>query len=188
MMGASRTHVLCFGVAAAMMATVPAKAGAFGGFDTVNGNVAHFETKIGSFKGIGSDAVPVQGKLDLSFNGTVLISGLDPKATLKMTGTVHKEYEIKDHTKQVYFGNGTLAITGKLRAIQFFGKDLKGRFEGIGVFRLFGEFDRNLETGFWWYEGSSEKHAWGTGGMQIITPNPEQPIAQPRVRVRSSGG
>lgn len=133
--------------------------------------VLNFETKIGSFKCLGSDAVPVQGMIDLKFSGTVLVSNLDPNSKMELSGTVHKEYETKDHAKQVFFGTGGLKVTGKLRALQFFGKNLTGKFLGVGIFRFFGEFDKNLDTGYY-ASDDNEKHPWGTGGMQVAVPNP----------------
>jgi hypothetical protein len=135
-----------------------------------DGNPGHgtlnFKTSVGSFKILGG-ASPAEGSVELKFSGSVLVSGLD--GTVTTSESVRKEIDNRVDKKQVFFGNGTMKVTGKFRAIQFFGRDLEGRFNGFGVMRLYGEFDKNLNTGEVWYEGK-EHEAWGTSGKQMSNP------------------
>ncbi|WP_144241255.1 hypothetical protein [Fimbriimonas ginsengisoli] len=142
-------------------------------------------TNVGSFKLLGSDAVPVTGALTMSFSGTVLISDPDPKTKVTLSSGVRKDYETKDKTKQVYFGTGTISCVGRVRAIQFFGRDMKGRFDGIAIIRLYGEFDKKLDTGFYWFDGQTDRMPWGTGGNNFAIPNPS--MERPKVRVKIGG-
>lgn len=126
----------------------------------------NFETHVGSFKAMGADH-PAHGLMQISFTGTVLISGLN--GTVSMQGNIKKEYENAQHKKQVYHGSGKMTVSGEFQGIQFFGRDLKGTFTGLAIFRMYGEFDKNLETGSYWYDGGEHKD-WGTGGMQVTVP------------------
>jgi hypothetical protein len=147
----------------------------------------NFQTSVGSFKILGVAEQPAEGTLTINFNGTVLISGLEGTAT--PSGSVRREYDNADHKKTIYFGKGKLVVNGKYRGIQFFGRELTGRYVGHGAVRLYGEFDKNLQTGFFWFEGG-EKRPWATGGIQVF--NPEityraTPQAEPRVRDAGKG-
>jgi len=146
----------------------------------------NFTTKIGSFKMLGSDVKPASGVLDMSFSGTVLISGLTKGSTVTTTGTVKKEYTTMNGTKEVYFGTGSIKVNGTVRALQFFGKNVIGGFKGRAIFRLFGEFDNKLETGFIWYDGQEkDKRPWGTGGQQAVCPNPVAASSDTPVRIHN---
>jgi hypothetical protein len=125
-------------------------------------DVLHLETNIGSFKML--DGV---GKVELSFTGTILISQLE--GTLSASGGLRKEYSARD--KQAYHGTGTLVLDGKFRSVQWFGTDLKGRWDGRGRVRLYGEFDQNLNTGSYWYgSDTANKAAWSSYGTEIQLP------------------
>jgi hypothetical protein len=140
----------------------------------------NFESTVGSFKVLGANEEPAEGTLDLTFNGTVLISGLD--GTVQTTGSLVKEYDNAARKKTVYFGRGRIVVKGKYKAVQFFGKNLRGTHNGWGIFRFYGEFDRNLNTGFAWFD-PAEKLPWGTGGFTLANPlPPSQQRIQPRVR------
>lgn len=145
-------------------------------------NTLYFESKLGSFKCLGSDETPVTGKLTFSFTGTVLISGLVKGSTVETTGAVRKEYTTKDGLKVAYHGVGGMTITGRVRAVQFFGQNLVGQFSGVGLFRMFGEFDKNLETGFYWYKGG-DRIPWGTGGATMPVPNQQATVENPQVKI-----
>ena len=132
-------------------------------------NAVNFSTSVGSFKVLGLGPDPASGTLTFSFTGSVLVSGLD--GTIAVGGNVHKEYENAAHKKVAYFGTGSITLTGKVRSVQWFGRDLKGRMVGKGLIRMYGEFDRNLNTGIFKYDGF-EENPWGTGGMQVVLPKP----------------
>jgi hypothetical protein len=160
----------------------PAAPNVIPGSDTV-----HFSARIGSFKVLGSPKVPVQGTMDIKFNGTVLVTGLDKAVPVQTSGTIRMEKETPDHLRQCYFGKGELVIrNAKMRSLQFLGKDMEGTFKGYGIFRLFGEFDKKLETGFIWYDGE-ERHPWGTSGNQVVVPNPAATAPGAKVRVHPAG-
>jgi len=125
----------------------------------------HMHTKLGSFKSIDSE-----GRFDLRFRGTLLISQL--KGTAVPSGNIRKQYD--KHGRQVYFGEGQMVITGKWRAIQWFGADMSAVWYGGGVIRLSGEFDKNLNTGQYWFSDPSKKQYWLTSGVYTIPlPNPQ---------------
>ncbi len=134
-----------------------------------NFGTVHFHTTVGSFKILGGGDSPAQGKLEVSFHGTLLVSGLKGKVT--PSGNVRLEKDYKPQKKQVFFGTGKIVVEGSYNAVQFFGRDLEGVFTGFGAMRLYGEFDRKLETGEYWYEGK-ERRPWGTGGMTLLVPEP----------------
>ena len=139
-----------------------------------------FESQIGSFKLLPGGEIPAQGKLEFSGSGTFLVSRLKPGGTIKTTGNIRMEYEHKASGKQVYFGRGSVIIEGKFDAVQFFGREIKAKFNGFGFVRLYGEFDKNLNTGEYWYESGKHK-PWGSTGMTLAVPDPET-VINPTVR------
>lgn len=151
-----------------------------------------FQSRVGSFKFVPpSEDLVSQGELKMSFTGTVLLSGLEPGSTIEVSSGVRKEFDsdtmkgdvYKKMKRVVYHGTGTLRFYGKARAIQFFGRDMKAHFFGLGILRLYGEFDKNLETGTYKYAGSETTDAWGTGGRNLVIPSREQATPKPRVKV-----
>jgi hypothetical protein len=131
----------------------------------------HFETKIGSFKLLGMDNGNVTGDFQMTGKGTLLISGLDVPPTI--TGTLKLEYSYDPLKKYCYHGQGTLVIkNGSWRNLQWFGTDLSASFHGRGKVRLVGEFDKNLNTGFWWISDPKNKEYWPPNsiGEHIIPP------------------
>lgn len=135
----------------------------------VETGVVDFWTKVGSFKIVSpSSEVKARGSLTMTFSGTVLIVGLE--GTAVPSGGIRQEYKSDKQARQAYFGKGSLTVNGKWRAIQFFGRDFKGHWDGMGIMRLYGEFDDKLETGTYRIEGGDGDEAWGNGGRQIILP------------------
>jgi hypothetical protein len=130
----------------------------------------HFETHIGSFKIL--ERNPKQepeGTLTLSFTGTVLISNLIGK--LESSGNLRREYYDDKHKKQVWFGTGTLKLEGQFHNLQWFGRNMKADFMGNGIFRLYGEFDKDLNTGYYWFDKPEDKNYWGTSGSSLQVPH-----------------
>ncbi len=147
----------------------------------------HIQTKVGSFKILGAGERLAEGTVVMTFTGTVLVSGLD--GTIAASGKVQREINHEKRGKQVYFGTGKLVIRGKFKGLQWFGRNLNASIDGFGIVRLYGEFDRNLDTGMYWYGNSKKPEAWGTGGRQITTTPYAQPApAKPRVRDVGKGG
>lgn len=138
-------------------------------------------TKIGSFKLL--DGV---GRVEVSFSGTMLVSQL--KGQISTSGNLKKEYDARE--RQVYHGTGRVVIDGEFRGIQWFGTNMNGVWRGRGVARITGEFDQNLETGYYWYgKDPSRKVPWSMYGTTVL--NPEQSAGGsgvPVERPRSGGG
>lgn len=126
-----------------------------------------FETNVGSFKILPRGDVLPSGDLSFSFTGSVLISEL--KGTVVPEGNVRREYFNKERGKEVWFGTGKLTIKGSFRAVQWFGRNLKAKFSGNGYMRLYGEFDKNLDTGYYWFDPKDKKF-WGNYGAGFGIP------------------
>jgi hypothetical protein len=146
----------------------------------------NFETTVGSFK-IEDAADPVTGKLTMSFKGTVLVSGLQPDSKVTVSPGIRREIHDTKHNKTVYHGTGTLTFEGKASAIQWFGKNLKARFEGVAIIRLYGEFDNKFNTGTFKYDKIPMEGMWGTGGRQINVPHADQAKPAPKIRINPKG-
>ncbi|HTQ11121.1 MAG TPA: hypothetical protein VMI31_13725 [Fimbriimonadaceae bacterium] len=112
----------------------------------------HMQTKIGSFKLVRKGADLPNGRLEFTFAGTVLVSGLIPGSKMTVTGNVREEYDDKEHGKQVFFGRGKMVIIGQFRACQWFGTDLDFNFKGSALIRVTAEFDKNQNTGNYWFD------------------------------------
>ncbi|HVT11514.1 MAG TPA: hypothetical protein VHE55_04545 [Fimbriimonadaceae bacterium] len=131
----------------------------------------HMESHVASFKIVPKgDAIP-SGRLEFSFEGTVLVNGLTDGSFLQTTGNVRKEYENKEHGRQVFFGRGKILIVGKFRACQWFGRDLDFTFKGSGIVRVIAEFDQKLDTGTFWFD-PAKKNALQVNLIPIIVPHP----------------
>lgn len=138
----------------------PATAAQKGRFNDKSYGTLHMRTNIGSAKFI--DGV---GRLELSFTGTLLISGYKGDAVV-ITGDVRKEYDGKGRT--VYFGKGRAVFSGNWRGVQWFGRDFQSVWYGTGVVRIRGEFDKDLNTGEYWFNNPEEKQYWATQGTQDV--------------------
>lgn len=157
--------------------------------------VLHLQTRLGSFK-----LLDGRGRLEIAFTGTVLISGLRPEedaqrrakyrgispldGSLQVTGNVRREWA--GHNRQVFYGTGRIVLNGQFRGVQWFGRDMQARWIGDGISRLYGEFDQNLQTGWYWYDNIERAVPWGAVGMQAVLPEPtfggtaEPQIVRPR--------
>ena len=145
----------------------------------------HLETNIGSFRvmGPGPDT-PAEGHIEISFTGSLLVSQLEGKVTT--SGNLVKEYDAAK--RQVYFGTGSIVVDGKFRKIQWFGRNMKADFRGIGSFLVFGEFDQNLETGSYYYNDPAKPLPWGQHGQGIQIPSQDSKVIKPIERGKSGGG
>ncbi|CAN5656842.1 hypothetical protein BH11ARM2_BH11ARM2_30200 [soil metagenome] len=149
---------------------------------TIGSDTLKFKTTLGSFKILGSSKDPARGNLNVSFRGTILLT--DAQGDVKITGDVRKEYEDIPHKKVAYFGKGHLALNGSARSVQFFGSDVDGSFKGFGVMRMYGEFDKNFDTGTYQFVGS-QPMPWGTGGINLPVPQViygQMPNVKPKVQ------
>jgi len=149
-------------------------------------------TKIGSFRMLeyNDDAMP-EGHFEMTFTGTVLV---DTDKAVKhprgLTTTVQTQGDVKEeldyHGRKVYHGTGKIIVDGGWHALQWFGRDMNAKFNGSAVVRLTGEFDKNLETGYYWYK-DGKKFDWGTGGMQPTVPMANYGIKNPTIKINGKG-
>ena len=146
----------------------------------------YLQTGVGSFKLLPPGPDKTRGTLDVDFEGTIMVSGLS--GTVTPGAGVRLEYERKDHNRQVYFGKGHIRVSGEFRGIQFFGRNLKGSYNGVAVARLYGEFDKNMETGYFWYASQPEKQDWGAYGRTLVVPPAKAIQALPKGKVRDVPG
>jgi hypothetical protein len=144
--------------------------------DTIN-----LKTSIGSFK-----LIDGKGTASFSFEGTVLL--INAEGPVKVEGAVKKEFDDPKMKRVSYFGKGKITVTGSWRGIQWFGSNLNGFVKGKCTIRLTGEFDRNLDTGFYWYgDRVDAKNPWYTSGITV--PLPEDPRMNPKpIRRGGYGG
>ena len=126
-----------------------------------------FETNVGSFKILPRGQTLPSGKLTMNFTGSVLVSEM--KGSIVPEGNVRREYYNEERGKQVWFGSGKLTIDGNFRAVQWFGRNLKAHYFGNGYIRLYGEFDKNLDTGYYWFDAKDKKF-WGNFGLGVQVP------------------
>ena len=155
--------------------------------------VMYLSTSIGSFKMLEyNDDKPPEGHFEMTFTGTVLVDTTDAvkhprglKTTITTSGNVRKE--VTYHGRQVFNGTGKIVVDGGWHALQWFGRDMKATMNGCAVFRLTGEFDKNLETGYFWYP-DGKKMDWGTGGVQPTCPKANYEPPKPTVRINGKGG
>jgi len=133
----------------------------------------YMQSKIASFKIVPKGPELPNGRLEFSFSGTVLVSGLVPGTTLKTTGDIREEYDNRDHPneihKQVFFGKGKILIVGQFGACQWFGTDLDLTFKGSAIFRCIGEFDKNLSTGYFWFD-PAKKNPLQVDMITVVVP------------------
>jgi len=155
--------------------------------------VINLSTSIGSFKMLEyNDDKPPEGHIEMSFTGTVLVDTTEavknPRGlttAIQTSGDVR--LEVNYHGRKVYHGKGKIIVDGGWHALQWFGQDMKATFNGCGVLRLSGEFDKNLETGFYWY-ADGKKYDWGTGGNQPTVPQANYGTAKATVIVNGKKG
>ncbi len=117
-----------------------------------------------------------EGKVTMKFRGTVMVNRLTDLKDSKKAGTIvftsgkaRKEYE--GHDRVAYTGEGVVEITGKWRGLQFFGTGLDMTWYGYGVLRGSGEFDKNMDTGRYWYD-NPEQFEYLPNTTLITVPNP----------------
>lgn len=157
--------------------------GAFGpnpGYGTL-----HLKTNLGSFRVMPGDPLgKAEGRFELVFKGAVLVSQLD--GTIDVGPGVVKEFDAKD--RQVYHGSGRIVVSGKWRALQWFGDGLDAVWYGKGIIRLTGEFDKALSTGEYWFNDPENKGAWTTTGMELTVPERQIGVAEGVVPTKKGGG
>jgi hypothetical protein len=144
----------------------------------------YLTTKVGSFKILGVAQKPAEGHLEISFTGTLLVNGT-PKIT--PSGNLRVEFNKPERKQIAYHGTGKLVIDGKYDAIQWFGRDMNATWTGFGIVRLVGEFDKDLNTGQYWYsDNPNDKRSW-TAQLNE-RPNPGRPVTDFTVIPKARGG
>lgn len=128
----------------------------------------HLWCKVGSFRLEG------KGRVELDFTGTLLISGHSGPAPV-VTGKVRKEYQGMGRT--VYFGTGRAVIEGEWRRIQWFGNNMDCRWTGKGMALVFGEYDKEKQTGRIQVDDLPELE-WLTTGRAFYVPKQLDPYWQ----------
>ncbi|OWU64478.1 MAG: hypothetical protein CBB60_009645 [Armatimonadetes bacterium Cent15-Ar3] len=142
-----------------------------------------FNAAIGSFKLVSPGDRNAYGKLELTFKGTLLLVGLKPNTPVQVTGNLRKEYDNGSRERVIYHGQGKIVVDGTMKSAQWFGRDLSARFNGMGIFRLYGEFDKKGMTGTYQLTGDKLRY-WGSGGMTVVVPNPAiTPSVKPKVKI-----
>jgi hypothetical protein len=158
----------------------------------------HFQTRLGSFKivKLNMDA-PAEGRLEISFTGTLLISdyqGKDFRSTIK--GDIRQEFPDPKIVKSipanwrkiVLHGKGSLVLDGKYMAVQWFGRDMKANWHGRGFIRLYGEFDDKGDTGIYYFTDPSKTNYWQVPSIELALPGSQFGSAIPRAQPRTGGG
>lgn len=146
---------------------------------TENYSTLHMQSNLGSFK-----IYPGEGRATVNFTGTVLISGLEGDIEVS-PGLVT---EFSKYNRTVYHGTGTITVTGKWRAFQWFGTDMTAVWYGKGQCRIIGEFDRDLKTGRYWYDDPEDGGTWATSLLELKLPEQKVGFAPGVVPERRGGG
>ena len=123
--------------------------------------VFHMQTNLGSFK-----IIDGEGRVEFSFSGTVLLTNHSDGEMQIVSGNLRKEYD--KNKRVVYTGTGKVVVTGKWRGLQWFGSDMNAVFYGKGYVRVTGEFDRNLNTGHYWYDDEAAKLAFPSSSVMSL--------------------
>ena len=143
------------------------------------------KTTVGSFKILSpNDATPAFGKITMSFKGSLLVTSTK-ETKITIAGDLKQEYNNEKFRKSVYFGKGTATIEGKFSSIQWFGRDLMMTWDGMGICRMYGEFDAKGETGTYTIAGDVLRY-WGTGGAMFTLPRfkmPGEAVTAPKVKI-----
>jgi hypothetical protein len=119
----------------------------------------HLRTNLGSFK-----LIDGHGRVEISFTGTVLIVNLQGTHTTSGDLTL----QFNDRGRRAYFGTGRIVVTGQWRGIQCFGRRLSATWFGRGVAHVSGDFDRNLETGWYWFDDPARREAFPSAGIRTV--------------------
>jgi len=132
--------------------------------------------------GLGSFRLEGEGRVEMSFRGTLLLVNFEGKIDLQ--GRVRKEFEGMGRT--VWFAardeNGRLprvVIEGKWRYLQWFGGDMKAVWKGRGIALLFGEYDENGNSGTWQLD-DKPAYPWHTVGRAVYVPEEITPGYAPQ--------
>lgn len=139
---------------------------------SANYGTMHLEAPLGSFK-----IIDGEGRVEMTFSGSMMLSQVDGNVAVE--GQLSQIYN--DRGRKVLYGKGKVVVTGKWRAIQWFGKGMVSTWYGSGIVRLTGEYDRNFNPGKFWYEDANNKSDWPVTAS-FDYPNPPREDVTPRRR------
>lgn len=146
---------------------------------TLSPGIMRLETTLGSF------SLPKgKGRIEMNFRGTILLSdykGADPV----FEGNIRKEYE--GHGRMVWFGKGKVTLDGEWRNFQWFGGDLNMVWRGIGIARLYGEFDPQTGMAGTVQVDDEPAKPWYTTGTIHYVPKELNPAWETIKRNREQG-
>ena len=148
---------------------------------------AVLKTNIGAFKITSPGDKKAFGKIQMTFKGSILIIGYEGTTPIVASGALRVEYQDAKRQRIEYFGNGTITLDGKFRAIQWFGRNLTLNWNGMGICRAYGEFDKDGNTGTIDIKGEKTRY-WGSGGTTFTVPARNANIEAPKVNIKKSGG
>lgn len=136
----------------------------------------NLQCNIGSIK-----CIDGEGRLTINFSGTILIVDLEGQEQL--TGDYIKEYD--KNGRRTYYGTGTITVNGKWRAVQWFGSDMTATWNGRGVMRVSGEFDRNLQTGRYWFDDPAEYMPFPASATNTVIVPQGNPYVAPGIEPKA---
>lgn len=168
-LGVGVAALIAGGLLAQKALAQPANDAQRGGLADPNYGTLHLQSNLGSFKMLNG-----KGRVTINFTGTLLLSGIEGGAPV-LSGNLKKEYENPERKRTVLTGTGSVTVQGSWRGIQWFGRNMTAVFYGSGVTRLDGEFDRNLETGWYWYDDPADRTPWPSEAtMDVLNPAPRR--------------
>jgi hypothetical protein len=127
----------------------------------------HLKCNLGSLKLLPKSPIGLaEGRFEIDFSGTVLVNGL--KGDLQASSGLVKEFD--DMGRQIYHGTGKIVLKGGWRGLQWFGSDMTAVWYGNGIARLIGEFDKDLNTGEYWFEDIEAKGLWSSHMSEVQVP------------------
>jgi hypothetical protein len=145
------------------------------------------KTTKGSFKITSPGDVNAFGKIQMSFKGSLLIIGYDGKIPIVPSAGLRVEYKNDKRQRIEYFGEGTVTLDGKFRAIQFLGRNLNLSWtEAYGICRVYGQFDKDGNTGTFTVKGDQERY-WGSDGTTFTVPPRTNNAVVPPIKVKPKG-
>ncbi len=145
----------------------------------------HLTCGLGSFKTRPKNPVGfVEGRMEITFTGSILVNGL--KGNIEVSPGLSKEFD--DLGRQIYHGTGRLVVDGEWRGLQWFGSDMQAVWYGSGLISLVGEFDKNLNTGEFWFDDPTAKGIWNSHMTTVQLPEQRLGVTPGVVPTRKGEG
>jgi hypothetical protein len=152
--------------------------------DTSGYATIHLQSNLGSFKTRSKEPNgKAEGRFDIQYSGSLLVSGLE--GNIQVGEGLVKEFD--DMGRQVYHGTGRIVVEGKWRALQWFGSGMSATWYGSGLINVIGEFDQNLQTGYYWYDDPEKKGMWPSVMMTYAVPELPSGVSPDVVPQRRGG-